>query len=93
MFQCQNVLPRADMNGDQIYTITDLWFQAKAVWLIPGNVLLEFLASVPGVVRFLELNCHSASGAIGAIVSGFLWGIALTAVGAILIGAGKAAGK
>ncbi|MBN9370970.1 hypothetical protein [Hydrogenophaga sp.] len=93
MFQCQNFLPRADMNGDQIYTITDLWLQIKAIWLIPGNVGLEVLASVPGAVQFLELDCWSASGFIGAIVSGYLWGLVIMIVGSILMGMRKAAGN
>lgn len=93
MFQCQNVLPRVDMNGDQIYTITDLWLQIKAIWLIPGNVVLEQVALIPGAVQFLELDCWSASGFIGAIVSGYLWWLALIASCTVVIGVAKAAAR
>lgn len=41
MFKCQNVLPRADMNGDYVYTISDLWLQIKTVYLLPANFLVD----------------------------------------------------
>jgi hypothetical protein len=84
MFECQNILPRADMNGDYAYTITDLWLQLKTVFLLPANALVDFMRASPGLGDFLELNCWSGHGFIGGVASTVLWLVAIALVGAAL---------
>lgn len=69
---CQRAALAWDMTGDGAYTVTDLWLQLKAVWLIPSNFVADlFRSDALGV--FLELDCQSGAGLMGAIGSGLVW--------------------
>lgn len=89
MSMCENLQLRIDMNGDSAYTITDLWLQIKGVYLLPANAIVEASLPSSGLSRFLELDCWSAHGIVGAILSGFLWWVALVIVGGLLVGIAK----
>lgn len=93
MFQCQNIFPRVDMNGDYVYTISDLWLQIKTVFFIPARLLVEVLASFPGVARFLELNCWSGESVMGGAVSMLAWFFAIGIVGSVLMAGGNSPRK
>lgn len=84
MFKCQNVLPRADMNGDYVYTTSDLWLQIKTIYLLPTNALIDLIQPSSRLARFLELDCWSAHGFVGAIFSAYLWWLILMMVGGLL---------
>lgn len=85
MLQCQNFLPRADMNGDYVYTISDLWLQIKTVFHMPAKLLVEALATFPGVAQFLELTCWSGESLIAGAFSLAAWAVVLIAVSTALV--------
>lgn len=91
MFKCQNVLPRADMNGDYIYTISDLWLQIKTIYLLPANALVDLTLPSSPLARFLELDCWSTHGIFGVIFSAYLWWLILMMLGGLLAASANAA--
>lgn len=72
------------MNGDYVYTISDLWLQIKTVYLLPTNFLVDAALPSSPLARFLELDCWSAHGFVGAILSAYLWWVILMMVGGLL---------
>lgn len=93
MLQCQNFLPHADMNGDYVYTISDLWLQIKTVFHMPAKLLVEALASFPGVAQFLELTCWSGESVFGGVFSLIAWAVVLIAVSTALVLTGNSLEK
>lgn len=93
MLQCQNFLPRADMNGDYVYTISDLWLQIKTVFHLPAKLLVEALDTFPGVAQFLELTCWSGESLIGGAFSLIAWAVVLTVVSTALVMTGDSLEK
>jgi len=93
VLQCQNFLPRADMNGDYAYTISDLWLQIKTVFHMPAKLLVEALANFQGVAQFLELTCWSGESLIGGAFSLLAWAVVLTVVSTALVVTGDSLEK
>jgi hypothetical protein len=93
MLQCQNILPRADMNGDYLYTISDLWMQIKTVFHMPAKLLVEAIATSPGVAQFLELTCWSGESVFGGVFSLIAWSVVLTVVSTALVITGNSLEK
>lgn len=73
----------SDMNFDGIYTISDVWLQAKWIFCLPGNLMLNLIMDSPGWRAFWEVTPASCSGIGTAVFSFFVWFILLGMLGAI----------
>lgn len=72
---CLKVYPfLEDMNGDRIYSISDLKDQAKWLALLPGELILSWIITgIPGLAQFLELSVFNCHGTFSAVMSIFSW--------------------
>lgn len=82
-----------DMNGDQIFSISDVWLMIKYVWLLPAKAVIDFVQSNPLSAEFFEVNCSTGESWGGAIFSAFIWFVVLSIVCGILSGPGNAPGS
>lgn len=89
MIQCHNFLLRADMNGDSIVTVSDLWMQFKTIWFMPSNFVVEKVLGAPALAQFLEFNCSSGQGFIGGAASMIFWVVSVVIFSALVVGIGQ----
>jgi hypothetical protein len=75
-----------DMNGDGLFTISDIWLLEKWLLCLPGNFLLEvFQLNLPRAARFFEIHASMAAsdsfyGVAAWLISLLSWlGLALLA--------------
>jgi hypothetical protein len=68
----------ADMNGDGVTTISDVWLWLKWAFFAPADwLLLITMYYATSVALFLEMTPSMLSGRFSGITSGFFWLIAL----------------
>lgn len=70
---CNRFTIAKDMNGDLLFTISDLWLQLGVLFHLPSNALMELLSLSPDITSFFEIDCQTGQGVGGAIFSVFLW--------------------
>lgn len=73
-----------DMNGDFVFTISDVWLMIKFVWLLPAKIAMTLIESNPQLVTFLESNCTTGDSWGAGIFSLFAWFAVMVSVIAIL---------
>jgi hypothetical protein len=66
-----------DMNGDFIFTITDVSLMLKFFYLLPAKVAVGMIASSPDLTRFFELDCSTGESWGGGMFSLFVWFVIL----------------
>jgi hypothetical protein len=66
-----------DMNGDFIFTITDVSLMLEFFYLLPAKVAVGMIASVPNLTRFFELDCSTGESWGGGMFSLFVWFVIL----------------
>ncbi|MFM9847698.1 MAG: hypothetical protein ACKVP3_11125 [Hyphomicrobiaceae bacterium] len=63
-----------DMNGDGLFTISDVWLWLKWLFFAPGDgVLLFLMAFMPDISDFLEVDQGSMYGWLSGFLSAVLW--------------------
>lgn len=63
-----------DINGDGIFTITDVFKLIAQLFFLPGDSLIYFtINEAPEVARFLELGRNSLHGFLSGIFSLIVW--------------------
>jgi hypothetical protein len=64
----------ADMNGDGVFTISDVWLMAKYVYFAPGDALiLSVMAVSPKLATFFEIDAGWLYGWVSSVISGIIW--------------------
>lgn len=51
-----------DTNNDGLYSVWELWEVAKAIYRLPGNLVVEGLGNLPWVASFLNINASASTG-------------------------------
>lgn len=74
---CGRFFIAKDMNGDFVFTITDVWLIAKYIWLLPAKAVVYLFENSPSWARFFEITCSTGESLGGAIFSLFVWGVVL----------------
>jgi hypothetical protein len=69
-----------DMNGDGVFTITDLGQILEFIWLLPAKVGVSALESQPQLASFFEISCNTGTSWGAVIFSFIVWIIVLAAV-------------
>ena len=63
-----------DINGDGVFTITDVFKSTGRLFFLPGDSLIYFtIKEAPGVARFLELGRDSFHGILSGTISLIAW--------------------
>jgi hypothetical protein len=62
-----------DMNGDFMFTISDVWLMIKFAWLLPAKIAMTMIESSPQLVTFLESNCTTGDSWGAGIFSLIAW--------------------
>lgn len=70
---CNRFYFAKDMNGDFVFTISDVWLMIKFVWLLPAKIAMRIVDSSPQLVTFLESNCNTGDSWGAGIFSLFAW--------------------
>ena len=65
------------MNGDLVFSISDVWLMIEYVWLLPAKLAMRVVESYPELARFLEVDCSTGQSWGGGIFSAFAWLIVL----------------
>ncbi len=58
-----------------IDTISDIFFNLKQLFFMPGNILFSLIDSSPSLQHFLEVNCFNYGFLIG-FISFLIWAFA-----------------
>jgi hypothetical protein len=66
----------ADMNGNGVYTVSDVWFQLKWLFFAPGDAVICFMGNTR-LGEFFEISYWSFGNAFSAFVSGVVWPFAI----------------
>jgi hypothetical protein len=78
---CGRFFLATDMNGDFLFTISDVWLIAKFIWLLPSKAVVGLLHNSPEIATFFEIGCSTGEGFGGAVFSFFAWFIGLLLIG------------
>ncbi|HXM83544.1 MAG TPA: hypothetical protein VN929_16660 [Burkholderiales bacterium] len=81
---CRRFHFAADMNGDGVFTISDVFLIAKQIWLLPANLIVGTLQEIPIIATFFEMDCSTGQSFGGAIFSLFAWFIIFIVLGVML---------
>jgi len=65
----------ADMTGDGIVTISDIWAWVGWLFYYPGDFVIYYMLSHKDLAQFLELTPQHYGGAASALISFFAWGM------------------
>lgn len=66
-----------DMNGDFVFSISDVWLMIEYIWLLPVKVAVNLAHNHPPMATFFEIDCSTGESWGGGISSLFLWIIIL----------------
>jgi len=80
-----------DMNGDFVFTISDVWLMIKFIWLLPVKAVLALIETNPKWVTFFEIDCSTGESWGGGILAFFGWIAILALYGALLAELGNRA--
>jgi hypothetical protein len=72
----------ADMNGDGIFTISDVWLMVKYVYFAPGDLVIFAHLSDRELPTLFELDASWLYGWTSGVISGLVWFIVLGIIGA-----------
>lgn len=62
-----------DMNGDLVFSISDVWLLVKFIWLLPAKAVVGLAQSVDVLAAFLEIHCSTGESWGGGVFSLFGW--------------------
>lgn len=66
-----------DMNGDGVFSISDVWLVIEVIWLLPAKVAVSVAQMSPALTTFLEINCSTGESWGGGIFSLITWYLVL----------------
>ena len=72
----------ADMNGDGVFTITDVWLMVKYVYFAPGDLIIFAHLSDRELPTLFELDANWLCGWTSGVISGVIWFMVLGIIGA-----------
>ena len=70
-----------DMNGDLVFSISDVWLIIKFIWLLPAKAVVGFSHNVSAWATFFEIDCSTGESWGGGIFSLFVWFVVLGLIG------------
>ena len=70
-----------DMNGDLVFSISDVWLIIKFIWLLPAKAVVGFAHYQPKMAAFFEIDCSTGESWGGGIFSLFVWFVVLALIG------------
>ena len=83
---------RADMNFDNMVTISDYWLWFKWLYFYPGDILLfNLVNTAPSFASFFELSVLDLSGGLSGVMSFVFWFVLLSIVARLFFGGDKEA--
>ena len=83
---------RADMNFDNMVTISDYWLWFKWLYFYPGDILLfNLVNTAPSFASFFELSVLDLSGGFSGVMSFVFWYVLLSIVARLFFGGDKEA--
>lgn len=62
-----------DMNGDAVFSISDVWLIIEFIWLLPAKVVVSIAQMSPTLATFFEINCSTGESWGGGIFSSVAW--------------------
>ena len=77
---CGRFLFAADMNGDEMTTISEVFLWLKGAFLLPSNFAGHVLMRDPHIGKFFELDCGTGNGIGGGLLSLIAWILLLAAL-------------
>lgn len=77
---CQRFHIVKDMNGDLVFTISDVWLMIKFIWLLPAKAVAGLMQSSPEWAAFFEIACSTGESWGGGIFSLVGWFVILALV-------------
>ena len=75
-----------DLNGDGLFTITDVKILITTIYFFPGNFMIASIAEAPGIAQFFELQPareYFNGFAAGALSAGFWLFVIFVLIGLI----------
>lgn len=66
-----------DMNGDGVFSISDVWLAIEVVWLLPAKMVVSMAQLSPTLATFFEINCSTGESWGGGIFSLVWWSLVL----------------
>lgn len=69
-----------DMNGDGVFSISDIWLIIHDAWLLPSKATIVLLQQSEDLARFFELSCNTGESWGGGIYSFICWVFVLVLV-------------
>jgi hypothetical protein len=81
-----------DMNGDFVFTISDVWLMIKFVWLLPVKAVLALIETDSKWMTFFEVDCSTGESWGGGILAFFGWIAILVLIVSLLVEFGNRAG-
>lgn len=78
---CQRFHIVKDMNGDLVFSISDVWLIVKFVWLLPSKVVMSLIQSTPKWATFFEIDCSTGDSWGGGLFSLVGWFVILALFG------------
>ena len=70
-----------DMNGDGIFTISDVWEIIEFIWFYPVKAAFPFIEKYTKISTFLELNCTTGVSSGWVLLAILLWIILIVLLG------------
>lgn len=70
-----------DMNGDLVFSISDVWLIIEFIWLLPAKVVVSLAHNQPKLAAFFEIDCSTGNSWGGGIFSLFVWFVVLGLIG------------
>lgn len=70
---CKRFVFVLDMNGDGMFTISDVGLLFKAAFLLPSSFVASMLHRYDATAQFFEIDCSSGRGLGGATFSFVAW--------------------
>lgn len=72
-----------DMNGDLVFSISDVWLIIQFLWLLPAKIVVGFSQNVEGLANFFEIGCSTGASWGGGVFSLVVWIVVLSFVGMV----------
>ena len=73
-----------DMNGDSVFSVSDVSLIIEYLWLLPAKAAVALIQSSEGLASFFEISCSTGASWGGGIFSLFGWLIILSILVAVL---------
>lgn len=81
---CQRFHIVKDMNGDLLFSISDVWLIIKFIWLLPAKAVVSLIENNSKWAAFFEINCSTGESWGGGMFSLVGWFVIFVGIVAVL---------